>query len=89
MEVICLQTEAFYSLIDEVVQRIKEQNNIKEDRWISSEEAMRKLRITSKTTLQKLRDSDSIAVSALTSKILLYDSFSIDKYLQNHTRKTF
>ncbi len=89
MEVICLQTEAFYSLIDEVVQRIKEQNNIKEDRWISSEEAMRKLRITSRTTLQKLRDSDLIIVSALTSKILLYDSFSIDKYLQNHTRKTF
>jgi hypothetical protein len=89
MEVICLQTEAFYSLIDEVVQRIKEQNNIKEDRWISSEEAMRKLRITSRTTLQKLRDSDLITVSALTSKILLYDSLSIDKYLQNHTRKTF
>jgi hypothetical protein len=53
MEVICLEDEAFYALIDTVVSRIKEQHSIREDRWISGQEAMQKLRISSKTTLQK------------------------------------
>lgn len=38
MEVICLQDEAFYALIEDVVQRIKEKHNIKEDKWISTQE---------------------------------------------------
>lgn len=45
MQVICLQEDAFYELLDKVVERIKEKHNIKEDKWISGEEAMRKLRI--------------------------------------------
>jgi len=49
MEVICLEDEAFYSLIEEVVQRVKDKHDIKEDKWISPEEAMQKLRIKSKT----------------------------------------
>jgi len=32
MEVICLQDEAFYALIEKVVKRIQEQNEIKEDK---------------------------------------------------------
>lgn len=53
MEVICLANEAFYSLIEEVVQRLKEKNNVQEDKWISGEEAMQKMSIKSKTTLQR------------------------------------
>ncbi len=45
MQIICLQDEAFYALIDEVVARIKEKQGIKEDKWLSPEEAMHKLRI--------------------------------------------
>ena len=63
MEVICLEDEAFYALLEQVVQRIKEKEGIKEDKWISPEEAMQKLRITSKTTLQKLRDEGKIRFS--------------------------
>lgn len=60
MEVICLEDEAFYSLIEEVVQRIKDKNKIQKDKWISAEEAMKKLRIKSKTTLQQMRDEGRI-----------------------------
>lgn len=60
MQVICLEDEAFYALIEQVIQRIKNIQSIQEDKWISAEEAMRKLRITSKTTLQKLRDEGHI-----------------------------
>lgn len=89
MQVICLEEEAFYSLVDRVVARIKEKNNIKTDRWISGEEAMQKLRVTSKTTLQKLRDEGKIRFSQPEKKIILYDSFSIDSYLEKHVRETF
>lgn len=89
MEVICLEDEAFYTLVDRVVQRLKEQKGIKEDKWISFEEAMKKLRITSKTTLQKLRDQGKIRFSQPEKKLILYDVDSIEAYLNKHAREPF
>lgn len=89
MQVICLQDEALYALIDEVVARIKKQQPVAEDRWIGSEEAMGKLRITSKTTLQKLRDEGKIRFSQPERKLILYDTKSIDEYLEKHAKDTF
>ena len=89
MQVICLEEEAFYALVEQVVQRIKEKQNIKEDKWISGEEAMKILRITSKTTLQKLRDDGKIRFSQPEKKIILYDVESIYQYLEKNTRETF
>ncbi len=89
MEVICLEDQAFYALIDRVVEQIKKEQNLKEDKWISGEEAMHKLRITSKTTLQKLRDEGKIRFSQPEKKHILYDSESINEYLEIHTKDTF
>lgn len=88
MNVICLEDQAFYSLIDKVVKRLSENNN-KEDKWISGEEAMKLLRITSKTTLQKLRDEGKIRFSQPEKKIILYDVESIHAYLDKHAKSTF
>lgn len=89
MQVICLEDAAFYKLIDEVVERIREQNNITEDKWISPEEAMEKLRIRSKTTLQRLRDEGRIRYSQPDRKTILYDADSINEYLEKHAKETF
>lgn len=89
MNVICLQDEAFYALINEVVLRINEKQNIKEDKWLSSEEAMQKLRISSKTTLQKLRDEGKIRFSQPEKKLILYDADSINAYIEKHAKETF
>lgn len=89
MEVICLQDTAFYALIDEVVVKIKEKQNIKNDKWISAEEAMHILRINSKTTLQKLRDEGKIRFSQPQKKHILYDFDSIYEYLEKHAKETF
>ena len=89
MEVICLQDQAFYALIEEVVKQVKEKNGIKEDKWISAEEAMQKLRISSKTTLQKLRDEGKIRFSQPEKKIILYDVASLYEYLEKHVKETF
>jgi hypothetical protein len=89
MEVICLQDDAFYALIDKVVARIQGQQTVKEDRWVSGSEAMRLLRIQSKTTLQKLRDEGQIRFSQPEKKIILYDTLSIADYLNRHAKETF
>lgn len=89
MNVICLQDEAFYALIDAVVARIGEKQGIKQDKWISAEEAMRMMRISSKTTLQKMRDEGKIRFSQPERKIILYDMDSINEYLNKHSKDTF
>jgi hypothetical protein len=89
MEVICLEDEAFYALVDQVFQRIKDKQSIKEDKWISGEEAMNKLRITSKTTLQKLRDEGKIRFSQPEKKHIVYDLSSIYEYLEKHAKETY
>ncbi len=89
MQVICLQDEAFYALVERVVERIKEKQNKTSDKWIGGEEAMKILRITSKTTLQKLRDEGKIRFSQPEKKIILYDTDSIEEYLNKNARQTF
>lgn len=88
MEVICIEDTAFYALMEEVVKRIKEQHDIKEDKWISGDEAMKKLRISSKTTLQKLRDEGRIRFSQPEKRVILYDVDSIYQYLDKHAKNT-
>jgi hypothetical protein len=89
MEVICLEDEAFFALVKKVVAQIRQEQNIQEDKWIGTEEAMRKLRITSKTTLQNLRNNGLIRFSQPQRKIILYDTDSINEYLLKHARNTF
>jgi len=84
-----MEDEAFYALVEQVVQRVKEAQNIKEDKWVSGEEAMQKLRISSKTTLQKLRDEGKIRFSQPEKKMILYDVDSIYEYLEKHAKDTF
>jgi hypothetical protein len=89
MEVICLQEPAFYALLDKVMAHVREQNAIKEDKWVSSETVMKMLNISSKTTLQKLRDEGKIRFSQPEKKIILYDITSVHKYLEDNSYETF
>jgi len=49
MQVICLEETAFYALIEQVVSRLKESKDQKDDKWISGKDAMELLKIKSKT----------------------------------------
>jgi len=88
MQVICLEEPAFYDLIDKVVLYIKTKHEVK-DKWISAEEAMKLLHITSKTTLQKFRDEGRIRFFQADRKIILYDRDSINEYLERNAKDTF
>jgi len=89
MQVICLEDKAFYALIEEVVERLREKHGQDEQKWVSGEQAMQLLNITSKTTLQKLRDEGKIRFSQPQKKIILYDRDSINAYLERNARNTF
>ena len=89
MQVICLEERAFYELVEQVVSRMKEKNNAVRDKWVSNEEAMRLLNVKSKTTLQKLRDEGKIRFSQPEKRIILYDSDSINAYLEKNSKDTF
>jgi Helix-turn-helix domain len=89
MQVICLEEAAFYTLVEQVVARLKETHNVTKDKWVSDEQAMQCLNIKSKTTLQKLRDEGKIRFSQPQKKIILYDRESIDSYLEQNAKSTF
>ena len=89
MEVICIQDEAFYELIEVVVDRLKEKFQVTQDKWVTPERAMEVLNIKSKTTLQNLRDTGAITYTQPQRKIILYDYDSIMEYLDNHKQEKF
>ena len=89
MQVICLEENDFYELIEHVVARFQEKNKQDKNKWISDAEAMQILNIKSKTTLQKLRDEGKIRFSQPQKKIIVYDRNSIEVYLEENTRNTF
>jgi hypothetical protein len=87
--VICIESVAFEKLVDRLIGYIKEKHSIEQDAWITGDEAMRLLNITSKTTLQGLRDTGKIRFTHPMHKVLLYDRQSILDYLESHARNTF
>ncbi|HVX00840.1 MAG TPA: helix-turn-helix domain-containing protein [Candidatus Babeliaceae bacterium] len=89
MEVICLEDAALFALFDKIVTYLKLKENKTADKWVSGEEAMHMMRVTSKTTLQKMRDEGKIRFSQPEKKIILYDTDSIHEYLNQNARETF
>ena len=90
INVIVLEEEAFYGLYYKLVAYIEQQFGVKRrDKWIGGDEAMEMLRIKSRTTLQKLRDQGKIRYSQPMPKLILYDSASIDAYLEKYAKDSF
>lgn len=89
LNVICLESDAFYALVNEVVERINSEQKLEAEEWISDEEAMKILRISSKTTLQKYRDEGKIRFSQLGRKSILYDRQSLMDFIEANARDTF
>lgn len=89
VNVICLQDEAFYKLVEEVVERLLPNQATTQSKWIGLDECMALLNVKSKTTIQKLRDEGKIRFSQPQKRIILYDRDSIEEYLEIHAKNTF
>ena len=81
-----MEDRAIFALLDRAVDQIKAHLETKGDKWISGEEAMKRLHITSKTTLQNLRDEGKIRFTQPEKTIILHDAESITSFLQAHSR---
>ncbi|PSL24177.1 helix-turn-helix domain-containing protein [Dyadobacter jiangsuensis] len=83
-----MNPDEFEKFLNELVTRLKKEMGVKpRDKWVDGEEAMRYMRISSKTTLQKLRDTNAITFTQPLPKHILYDLDSIDEYLNKHSNK--
>ena len=92
MNIICIDEEAFFALLDRAYQRLENNKNpVKKDKWISPKEAKRILGIKSNTTLKKYRDEGKIRFSQDKEniKLIQYDPESIYQYLEKHAKNTF
>jgi hypothetical protein len=83
LKVICLETPAYYELIQEVISLVKDQKT-QEELWVDTETAMSILKISSKTTLQKYRDENRIRFSQLSRKVILYYRPSLLELLEKN-----
>ncbi len=89
MEVIIIESEAFFKLLELAVERVgKKASNVKskEDpgsEWLSLAEAMKVLPYRSRTKWQELRDSGQIIFSQFGRKIL-YSHKSLTEYIKKN-----
>lgn len=81
MNVITLEEQAFYTLLQTVIEELGKQFGQSEP-WIGETETMQLLGIKSKTTLQRLRDNDCIRFSQPSKKLILYYKPSLYEYLE-------
>ena len=88
MNVICLNEDAFFALVNAVLDYAENRRKDGRD-WVSREEAMLILNIKSKTTLQRLRDEGQIEFSQIGRKLIQYKIKSLFEYLEKHKRETF
>ena len=89
MKVMLIEEEAFFELIERVVDRIGSKLSKKESKWLTPEQAMKELGIKSTTTLQRYRDEGKIRFSQPSKKIIRYDPASIQEYLDSKAKDTF
>jgi hypothetical protein len=89
LEIVCMESEAFYKLLEQVFEHFKTNQPPPGDKWISGTEAMKMMRIKSKATLQKMRDEGSIRFTQPEKKIILYDADSIHAYLEDFVYEPF
>ena len=88
MQVICLEDQAFYQLIKNVVAKLKLEGNNEQIDWIDGEAAMTLLGIK-KSTLQNLRNEGLIRFSQPSRKVILYFKPSLIEYLEKNAKETF
>ena len=77
--IICLESGTFKALVKELAKELRDEI----DPFVDEKEAMHLLRITSKTTFQKYKDSGKIDFRIVTGKKILYRRKSILDFIEN------
>lgn len=83
---ICMDEEVYYDLKEGLIVRLMQMHQVDHEPWITAEEAMSLLRISSQTTLKKFCDQGHIRVSKITEKIVLYNRPSILEFIDKNEK---
>ncbi|MEM8938594.1 MAG: helix-turn-helix domain-containing protein [Bacteroidota bacterium] len=87
MQVICLEEEAFYTLLEKSIEYLEAKREGTPRKWIGEAEAVVMLDGVSKSTLQRMRNNGDIGYTQPSRKIILYDRDSINAYLEKHSKR--
>ncbi len=87
LDVICLEEDAFFALIDQVKDYLGGENSTPK-KWVDQDEAMQLLNIKSPTTLQEYRNNGVIRYTQPRKRVILYDRDSINDFLEKHAKNT-
>ena len=87
MQVICLEEEAFYTLLEKSIEYLENKRGSAPRKWIGEAEAVAMLDGISKSTLQRMRNNGDIGYTQPSRKIILYDRDSINTYLEKHVKR--
>ena len=79
INIICLESAALKALVLQLASELK----VDKYPWIDEKEAMTLLRISSKTTFQKYRDTKKIDFRRLSTKHIVYRRKSILEFIEN------
>lgn len=88
-KVIQIETEALEHLACRLVKLIQEKYGIPNEQWISEQETMAIIGISSKTTLLKLRQTGQIRYSQPYKRVIVYDKKSVLDFLNKHIKEPF
>jgi hypothetical protein len=83
MKIIVFEEEAYYKMLEEVKQVIKEATAPTPKEWLSPDEAKNLLGFRSKSKLQQLRDYKKIVFSQH-ERVIRYSRSSIIKFLEKN-----
>lgn len=86
---IVFEKEAYYNVLNEFLKIAKE--TVRKENlsvWMSEEEAMNMLGVSSKSTMQKFRDEDRIIYSMVTAKNIRYNRESILNYIEQKSNRS-
>lgn len=83
-ELICLDATAFQALFETLVEKIKKENKIEHDPYLSTEEAAQLLKCNDET-LRKYWKDGHIARAEFSKKHIVYDRESIMAFIKKRT----
>jgi Helix-turn-helix domain len=87
MEKFVLTKSELIELVQEVIVVLRPRSTQK--KWISEKEVMAILGVTSKTTIQRLRDEGRIVYSQPMKRVIIYDRDSIIQLIKSHIKEKF
>ncbi|MCW3127766.1 MAG: hypothetical protein JWO03_3424 [Bacteroidetes bacterium] len=76
-------------LADMIINHIEKRIALRREEWIDIQEVMQLLKVSSKSTIQTLRDTGQLTISRINSKTILYSRLSVEDYIKKNIKPQY